>query len=412
MARINKKQKAGLDLLDQIVFNELLVYRGMNFEEQQQIGTITKRVTQMAESKYSGRDAEIIKHVAYCFLEVSLINTREESEKAVPVKLSPIDLPPETLDAADAHKKTLQMASMLAFTEMSTGFNASYALEISESLKNEFVGYSALVRRDLPRRCCVYEFGEASLRSYCWLTVSGVLPVTKNGAARIDSNFDEKFLIRLALIADYEMILHHWKMRLSSHNPAFVFLGQSKFDLKEATIDRLLDVDSAFRASRAKSSLRGVPLITLCDMRDAVEVQNFFELWGSRTARFRMHSGSLASWLGFLGASMVEMQFARETRDATQERSKSGTNLKISPIYNACDNQDAITESVKQRLSEYGLQINSDTLYRTHSKMRNNVLQLLDTYCNVTRDLGVVTSVMEADTFYMSVFIHKDSMPI
>ncbi|WP_340053167.1 hypothetical protein [Pseudomonas sp. JAI120] len=42
MARITKAQKAGLDFLDQIFFNELVVHRGMNDEEQQQLETVIK----------------------------------------------------------------------------------------------------------------------------------------------------------------------------------------------------------------------------------------------------------------------------------------------------------------------------------------------------------------------------------
>lgn len=417
MARITKAQKAGLDFLDQIFFNELVVHRGMNSEEQRQLETVITRVTQMAESKYSGREAEIIKHLAYYFLEVTLINTRDEWKQAIPVEVPPLDLPKETIEAVDRYTNTVQMASMLAFTEMSTGFEASYALEIFETLKDEFVGYSALVRRDLVKRCFVCEFRDAPVASYCWLIVAGVLPVTKNGPDRINRSFNAEFITRLTLMADYEMITHHLKVTLSKNSSASVFLGQPKFDLQEATIDRLLDVQKVFNESSTKSSLRGVPLINFCNLTNIAQVQNFFEQWGSRKARLRMHSGTLASWLGILGAGMVEMQLSRKYYDAAQEKYKSGaefvevSDLKVPAIFNACNNKYTITEFVKERLSEYGLQINSDTLYRNHSMMSKTVLRLLSMYCKMTRDAGVVMAAIDDDTFYMSLFIHADKMP-
>lgn len=414
MARITKAQKAGLDFLDQIFFNELVVHQGMNSEEQRQLKTVITRVTQMAESKYSGREAEIIKHLAYYFLEATLINTRDEWQQFQPVEVPPLDLPKETIEAIDRHTNTFQSAFMLAITEKSTGFNANYALEIFEKLKHEFVGYSALVRRDLVRRCFVREFKDVSVKSYCWLTVTGVLPVTKNGPDRISSSFNADFITRLTLMADYEMITHHLKVKISKHNSASVFLGEPNFNLKEATIDRLLEVQKAFNEASAKPSLHAVPLINLRDLTNTALVQDFFEQWGSRKARIRMHSGTLASWLGILGAGMVQKELAYQYYSAAQEMYNKGaksvniSDLKIPAVFNAADNEKTITESVRKRLSEYGLQINSDTLYRNHSMMSKTILRLLIIYCQFTRNAGMVMPSIEDDIFYMSLFIHAE----
>nr|BFE89568.1 hypothetical protein GCM10020185_01040 [Pseudomonas brassicacearum subsp. brassicacearum] len=151
----------------------------MNDEEQQQLETVIKRVTQMAESQYSGREAELIKHFAYYFLEVSLTNTMAEWMQVFPVTA----LPPICPRRRSKRLITLRVISrwlfMLVLAEKSTGFDASYALEIAEALKSEFAGYSALVRRDLVMRCFACEFRDVSVGIYCWLIVAGVLPVTK-----------------------------------------------------------------------------------------------------------------------------------------------------------------------------------------------------------------------------------------
>jgi hypothetical protein len=416
MARINKAQKAGLDFLDQIFFNELVVHQGMNAEEQQQLATIVTRVTQMVERKYSGREAEIVKHLVYYLLEVSLANTLDEWKQAVPVVVPATDLSKDTIEAVGNFMNDFQMAFMLALTEKSTGLEVNDALEIFEVIKDEFVGYSALVRRDLVRRCFSWEFRDASLGTYCWLTVAGVLPVTKNGTDRINSEFNSSFIERLALVADYEMITHGLNMMTSKDNSVAVFLGHPKFELKEATIDRLLDIQKVFNESSLKSSLRGIPLINMRDLTSASKIEDFFEQWGSRKVRLRTHTGTLASWLGTLGAGMVEMKRSQEYYYAAQEKFKSGaeslevSDLKIAAIFNACDNKNTITEFVKGKLLECGLQINADTLYRNHSIIGKTTLRLVNMYCKVTRDAGVVMSGIHDDTFYSSVFIHAEKL--
>lgn len=416
MARITNTQKAGLDFLDQMFFNELVVRRGMNTEDQQQLDTIITRVTQMTEKEYSGSEAEIIKHLVYYFLEVTLTDTYYGRGKAIPKGVKHLDLSKETIEAIDHYARNLQLAFMLSLTEQSTGFDASYALEIFEVVKDEFVGYSAIVRRDLAWRCFVSEFRDASLNSYCWLSASGVLPLTKNSPDRIRSNFDAEFMMRLTLMADYGMITHYLKVTLSNINTASAVLEHWKHDLKESAIDRLLNIQKVFNESSTKSSLHNIPMINIFDLNEKNRVQYFFEQWGKRKVRLRMHPGTLASWLGFLGAGLVEMQLVTEHHSTAKEKFENSvesdeiSDLKVPAIFNTCDNRDTITEFVKQRLLEYGLQINSDTLYRVHSSMRKTTLPLLEIYCRMTRDSGVVMPATYDDTFYMSLFIHKDKM--
>lgn len=416
MARITKAQKAGLDFLDQIFFNELVVHRGMDAEERRQLDTVIARVAQMVEGRYSGREAEIIRHLAYCLLEASLVNTPEQWMQAFPVKALPPDLSRETVEAVDHFDRDLQMAFMLVLTEKSTGFEVSYALEIAETLNGEFAGYSALVRRDLVKRCFVREFSDVSVGAYCWLTVAGVLPVTKNSSDRICSQFNERFITRLTLLADYEMITHGLNVERGKDSFAPTFLGQSKLKLSRATVDRLLDVQKTFHESIYKSSLHGIPLINTRDLTRTEQVQGFFEQWGRRKVRLRMHTGTLASWLGILGAGMVELQLLREYAHAAREKYPDGAEsvaiaeLKVAAIFNACDNQHTITEFVRERLAQYGLQINPDTLYRNHSTMRKTILRSVNIYCKLTRDAGVVMSAIYDDSLYGSTFIHADKL--
>lgn len=416
MARITKAHRAGLDFLDESFFNELLVHRGMDLNEQNQLDEIIKRVSHMVESKFSGREAEIIKHLAYAYLEISLASSFEEIIEALPKEEKPIKVPLDYIKQADEYKVRYLMALMLTITEKTTGVNAIYALEIFESLKDEFVHYSPIVRRNLVSRCFAYEYDEVSLNIYCWLTVTGVLPVKKNSPDRIVSNFSDEFMIRLTLLADYEMIKHNFSHSTSKSNPASAYLNKTELDLDETLITQLLEMNQTFNESSFNPSLKCIPLLSIIDPANYDLVQKFFEQWGSRKFRLRMHSGTLASWLSFLGAGMVEINLVHEYTDAAIQKLNEGAesvqfyDLKVPAIFNASDNKGTVTELIENRLSKYGLRINSDTLYRSHSMMRKTELRLINLYCRMTREQGVVFPVTDDDWCYISLFINSGKM--
>ncbi|MEQ9876752.1 hypothetical protein ABRP92_02025 [Pectobacterium aroidearum] len=418
MARITKEQKAATDFVDQLCFDQLVVHWGMTAAERKQIKEIVTRVNQMAEEHYSGANVEAIKHLAYCFLEVNLANTRDELKKAIPVDVEPLDLPEETIAAFDRHNINYQMAFMLVSIEKTTGFDASYALEIFETLKDEFVGYSALVRRDLVKRCLAWEFKDAPLMAYCWLTVTGVLPARKNGPERINNPVTPEFITRLTLLASHEMVIHYLKITLGKTSIASVLVRDKKLKLKENYIDSLLNVESVFNEACLRPSLRSVPQITVCEFNNPKRVKKFFSNWGSRKTKLRMHTGTLASWPGFLGTAMLEIRLASEYLSAAQEKFRLGTHtvamtdLKVPAIFNAFDNHDTLSAEVQGKLAAYGLQINADTLYRTHAVISKTTLHILYNYCQLTRTTGVVMSPTEDDIWYMSLFIHGNEVAV
>ena len=402
MARITKEQKAATDFLDQLCFDQLVVHCGMTAAERQQTNEIVTRVNQMAEDHYSGANVEAIKHLAYCLLEVNLANTHDELRKAIPVDVATLDFPEETIAAVERYNTTYQMAFMLVVLEKATGFDASYALEIFETLKVDFTDYSPLVRRDLVKRCLAWEFKDAPLMAYCWLTVTGVLPAIKNGPERIKNPVTQEFVTRLTLLASHEMVIHYLKVTLGKTSAASPLVRNKSLKLSENSINDLLNVECIFIEASLRPSLRGVPQITVCDFNNPKQVQKFFSHWGDRKTRLRMHTGTLASWPGFLGAAMLEIRL--------NTRTVAMTGLKVPAIFNAFDNQGTLSAQVKEKLAAYGLQINADTLYRTHFMISKTTLHILYRYCQLTRTTGVVMSAIEDDLWYMPLFIHVDKV--
>jgi len=76
MPRMTKAHRAGLDFLDLVFFNDLVVHVGMDAEERSQLRRIVERVTQMVECRHSGREAEVIKHLVF-------LGSPQNSEKIV-----------------------------------------------------------------------------------------------------------------------------------------------------------------------------------------------------------------------------------------------------------------------------------------------------------------------------------------
>lgn len=416
MPRTSKAHNAGLDLLDLISFNDLVVHHGMDDDERQQLDKIIFRVTEMVDRVHVGREAEIAKHLAFAILGIALSNTSAECRNAFPWVPSSSNLPEEMVEKISQHLRDFEIANVLAFTAKTFGFDVSPVWEIIVSLQNEFSELSALVRRDLLLRCFVAEFEEAALKSYCWLTVSEVLPVTKNDPSRIRCDLDEKFLLRLALLCSYEMITHYLNVfSRESSSVEVMRLNHKSLDLKEPTIDRLLHIDNVFQGAWSRSSLRNtVPQIRAEDMTDKQRVVKFFDNWGARKVRFRMHAGTLASWLSFLGAIKVERHHAFESKKQDRENKRAteaGERAQrvMRPVFSATDNDGAITDVVQIRLFEhYGLHINADTLYRCHSMLRKSTLKLVELHCRTVRKAGVAYSAVHDDPFYLSQFVHSE----
>lgn len=416
MPRSTNSKMAGLDFLDLVFFNDLVVHLGMDAEERCQLEEIVRRVTQMVESRHVDREADVIKHLVYYFLEVSLANTTEEVSQVTPHVPRPSNLSSDLMEAVDNFWNDYQMAYMSVVTENTTGVMAHHALEIAETLIGEFAGYSPLVRRDLVTRCFVSEFTDASVGVYCWLVVSGILPVTKNSSDRITVEFTDSFITRLTLLADYQMVVHAYNMLISKIEPVGVYMGMSNLKLTEKTVERLLDIQSHFHQAINKKSLLSIPLLSNRDLSNLERVKDFFEKWGKRKVRLRMYPKGLGGWLSILGAGMVQKQSMDEYAHAARTQYPNRTGevmlkvLKIPAIFNACDNRNTITEFVTIRLSGFGLRINPDTLYRSHAKLRKTTLRMLATYCEMTRGFGVAMSAPYDDTCYLSVFIHSDKL--
>lgn len=104
------------------------------------------------------------------------------------------------------------------------------------------------------------------------------------------------------------MIMQYLKVTLGAKSAASVLVRNNNLKLNENYIERLLDVEHSFNEASLRPSLRDVPLITIRDFNNPQRVQKFFSNWGSRKTRLRMHTGTLASWPGYLGAAMIEIR--------------------------------------------------------------------------------------------------------
>lgn len=421
MARIKTEHRAGLDFLDQVLFHDLVVHIGMDCWERGQLETVISRVKEMVDARCTGRDVEVITHLVYYFLEISLANTFEEWRQAVPFKLPDLELPKETVAAISEYKKVYQCAWMLAVSKLSTGVDSLLALQIAEALSEEFAEYSPLVRRDLVRRCFAYEFRDSSLLVYCWLLKTGVLPVKNKKQERLSSELSEKFVTRLSLLAEFDSLMHTFCLDVTKKNIIDAFLEQKKqLNLQAKTVKRILDIESAFKSAVHDDSLRAAPLLykrgELQNSSD--QVQSFFKKLGMRKMRFRMHNGSLRSWLGVLGASLVAKIHVSGHENAAFEQHTNGSDivsksdLKVPAIFSAMANEGTITDIAKNRLSIFGFTISSDTLYRTHSAMKEITLYMIRLYCNATREMGVVMPNYYDDPHYGAIFIHADRLVV
>ncbi len=308
MPRVNKMQHSGEDLLDQILFHELVVRTSMTDLELEQLADVIRRVDKMVGEKFSGTEAEIVTHLSYCFLDICLADPIIKfRESGIAAEFVPkLGLSDEESLKAEKSIALMHVAVLLAITETVFGIDASFAVEVRDALVDKFAAYSPLVRGNLAQRCFAFECPFSSALTYCWLVNKGVFQSKKHVSSEIFSDFHPDFSIRLHLLAVHEALKNSTVLGISTLQSQIASLSvlrsnREKFEIKE--FDKLTDVKYGLeKAEGNKSVLLGLTIDQLTSP-DHSAIQQFFTMLAAYSHRYRMNSGTLASWPGLIATA-------------------------------------------------------------------------------------------------------------
>lgn len=390
MGRVASHQVAGLDFIDKLYFTQLLVFCTMSQAERNILERIIGRIEEEVEKLHLAVvEAAVFRNAIFSMLEVAISNNLTDLGRSFHIDAPPM---PEDLKkvspALSEHNRIYLMTMVRATVEMSKQVDLRQAVKIVEHLATEFSDAPAVVRYDLSERCFALEYLNGPLACFAWLCKVRVLNVTKTTPERLPEEFHTEFLLRLVMMCEFEDVCAHFRRILEPGNPAALMLDAAKtFEHSAATRARLFELETKLRGAMVIPELRSsFSVLSLDDLNSEQALQRFFSQIGSRRGRFRISNGTIASWLGTLGAAMVEIQH------------RIVGNKK--PIYIEICNEGSITDTVMLKLKKLGFVINPRTLYERHRELRQGNLRIVQVYYNILEKEDVAIPPQYDDMFY------------
>lgn len=311
-------QQAGEDLLDQILFHELVVHNAMTKDELEQLLDVVVSVHMMVKEKFSGNDVAIVTHLSLCFLEIFLADDSitQHSEYVKADVCSKFSSSNDELVKVKGDVNDAVMAILLAMTNKNYDIDASFALKVLDKFASKFATYSPLVRGNLVHRCFAMQFEYSSALTYCWLVNKGVLNSDRKAKLRAKSttrnfsDFPVDFAIRLNLISMFESfkttnIAAFGKIESNIQTLSLMYQHREKWEYTKVEALALSELKARFEAAEwNKNPLLGLQIDQLASP-DHIYIQQFYASLYPYSLRFRMHSGTLATWPSLIAAANV-----------------------------------------------------------------------------------------------------------
>ena len=186
------------------------------------------------------------------------------------------------------------------------------------------------------------------------------------------------------------MVRNYMSAQTKAPNIAGVALDNNVAPLSSDTISTLLEQKYRFEERNRLPSLRNkIHVFKVGQEGDFDYAKTFFATVGQVCTRYRIWNGTLASWLGALGAAMVEIYSRSMHRPGK-------------PIYDDLNNAGSITDDVATLLNERGFTIKDRTLYQRHHEFSEKVFRQIRTYHLLLKKYGVAFSAHHDDMMFYS----------
>jgi hypothetical protein len=392
MGRIPSWQSAAVDVLDRLLFNQILVFRVYSDSEREWLARIVNGVTSaVGETDTTGLHAQCLTHCVLCLMEVQL------SEDLDKLRLPGIVFPERPEGVSEEQSRRIQeynrsyfQASVIAMSKMVHGDAMAPAFEIAKDLTPALRHAPASVRYRLVERCLVYAFPQAPLDGLSWLVKSDVIRSDKQMAAKLTELPTPAVFARIGLLCEFDMIRNYIGRVAGAPNVAAVALNNSAIKLSEATNKVLLRMQYGIEElTRLESLSNSVPTFDTGKLHDPDYLRDFYERVSRFCPHMRIAKGTLGKWVGALGAVMVEIDRFRHRTDKR--------------IYVEADNRNTITSNVACALKHRGFTVGGRTLYTRHSEFSEKLFNQVRTYHQILGSAGAAIPAHFGDFFYYSI---------
>ncbi|CAB3764506.1 hypothetical protein [Paraburkholderia solisilvae] len=388
MTRTTASKDAGIDLLDRLFCNQILVYLVFGSEERGWLQRLATRVQDaVAATGATGLRAQRLQHWTLCLLEIFLAGELFDLAKSVQFEPPPLpaSLDRETVDDIRAFQRRYFAAFALAVAdEMGDPRDKGVPLEVACELAEEFRDAPCAIRHRLVERVLAIQFQDAPIDVFAWLAETGVVPSAKFRQPGAPAVLAEAIAVRAASLCEFEMLRSYiaGSTRLGRYDGGWAkaLLTQLPDHLSNESKERLLEVMQAEERRLCSITLKDRFTVFMEPRwREKGYVTMFFARCHSMTPYVRAALEKQSTALTDIGAAMIAIRKAQNPDKA---------------IYAAEGMQETIADDVCTELRMRGLEVNARTLYRHFStSLRDHVENLQGYY----RLLGRLNTVLPAE---------------
>lgn len=369
MPRTTATKAAGIDLLDRLYCNQILVHLVFGLEERDWLRRLATRVrVAVAEKGVTGLQAERLKHWTLCLLEIFLADELYDLAKRVPFDLPPLPAGLSSKMDADVNAYKRDFFAGIAVAVSESRLAPEYenvALEIASGLKEKFRSAPSAVRHRLVERVLAIEFPDAPIYVFAWLAEMGVVPSAKFRKERSTVPLPDVVAVRAASICEFEMLRSYvaGSMRLGRHNRGWAeaLLTQMGKPLSNQAKDRLLSVMQAAERRQILPALKNSFAVLIeSRWRDEDYMASFFANCHSMAPYIRTAFQKQSTALTDIAAAMMMIKVRKMTADSH----------KALYTVEAEDGKEpaSIAHDVSTELCKSGFQLNARTIYRHYSE--------------------------------------------
>lgn len=372
MGRISASHTAGLDLLDQLFFNQILVHC-LFTQERRWLKNLAEDLDRaLTEKGMTGVQRQVVKHGVLCLMEAELSDSLYLLKETYPDKVPalPDDITMEQLEESERYKLNFFEAYVLAVLHKAHACDKDVTFDITNNLLEKYAQAPSTVRYRLMERMFAFEFGAAPIDCFAWLSRMGVLKSVKHPGAALTSCHAPEFLPRLALLCEFNVLRDHLRRQVTlSTQTADVSVENIReiVDISDKTIGLLSENKRRETDVNNMASMKNsFAVIDLAEIENPAKVQTFFAQLHAYTVRFRVFQGSLASWVGMLCGATVEV--LQQSQD------------KKTPIFTGEFNQGTLTEEVYAHMSKRGVEMTPRAIYDRHRDFKETALRAVAIY--------------------------------
>jgi hypothetical protein len=393
MGRISASHVAGLDLIDKLFFNQTLVI--CLFQEEliwlRDLDADLKR--ELTLKGITDEKLQIVRHGVLCLFEAnlseSLLLLKEVFKDELPEM--PENITMDQYEQLRRHDQEFFQAMVIAMLSKIHHCDMQVILDITNILQDKYKNAPATFRYRLVERMFSYEFVNAPIDCFTWLSKMGVLDSGKYPGEKIKAKYSPEFLKRLALLCEFDTqrACIRRAMLYNDRKISDLMIGIENLPKKSRKLF-LSHVAGLINIDIRRDQNNSFSFIDLADINNPVKIQNFFNKINSYGVRLRVYQGSLAGWIGMLCGGMVEVY-----GDQNQKKA----------IYSAEYNEGSLTEYISNGMSERGFRINARTIYERHRDFKETVLKKVTEYYNRTRFANVSIPPAMDDFWYEGVIL-------